>query len=279
MRPERSLPTPEEIVAAAEWRLRDWGMPAVSQGVAVVSELLKRNCEISERWSEAADVMAGFDDGLDQWSALCSLLVLIAAATRNHELLYRAGIAVIEWRAQCSRRERGRRADALDLLIDEALATTQDITPAALWGEFVSRSEGEGFDAVIGEYDADRQEIFYSEGDQERPITFAAFRRRVQRAKKRLSVGATEPVVVAPHVPNLNAMEDRPMTEREFRSAYCKLLEQVWVASLAVEALAKRLDSPDAMLVSTMLGDIWVAAKEEMDLTAATTRPGELRIN
>ncbi len=150
------LITSADIEAAIHWRLAGWPAQDIAQGVASIVD---------------ADFDSAYlfvPDNKSPWSARCALGCLAADQQRDTDLALRAGCALVEAQRQSLRARVS--GDALDSLIASHLHEMPDLNPKALWQQIAQRGPSER--------DVHR-------GRLSEPITYHAFRRRVQRARKR----------------------------------------------------------------------------------------------
>lgn len=181
----RRILTADDIIAAAAWRLAGWPQEWIEAGRATVADLLAHGTTFDEGEPEVARALALIaDDGRDPWSALCALTALQADQAGDVALLYSAGLEVLEARRQALRAGNGHRPDSLDVLIAAHIAELPDIAPAALWASIVSQA---GIAECLGDFDCETSVLSYTPhpGDELVDINFIAFRRRVQRARKK----------------------------------------------------------------------------------------------
>lgn len=115
---ERALISPDDILAAARYRLRGWSTEQVADGIEAL---------------QADDGARGIpDDGRDAFSAACALLALLANAQGDAVLFWRSGYGVIDSYRQAQRSTGKRRSDALSELIRNYLDELPDICPKDL---------------------------------------------------------------------------------------------------------------------------------------------------
>ncbi|HUW38601.1 MAG TPA: hypothetical protein VMV91_14850 [Rhodocyclaceae bacterium] len=180
------LITPEEIYDAARWRLRKLTPDQVDAGLEAVVALLERAAPLYRDSQEVTQALAGIEDGASRWSLLCSLLVLVAGTSHDVSLFYRAGFEVLIAHEQAQRGGVRRRGDALDNLIAQYLVELEDIRPTDLWLDFCQQAEDGGSDVLDG-YDGARLNYQAHPHDEKLTgIDFCAFRKRVQRLRKKV---------------------------------------------------------------------------------------------
>lgn len=164
---ERALISPDDVLAAARYRLRGWSTEQVADGLEAL---------------RADDGARGIpEDGRDPFSAACALLALLANAQGDAVLFWRSGYGVIDSYRQAQRSTGKRRSDALSELIRNYLDELPDISPKELWDDFTGQAI-EGHHETLTGYDEAAKVLTYepSPGAKFTDITFDAFRRRLQ---------------------------------------------------------------------------------------------------
>ncbi|MCX7058858.1 MAG: hypothetical protein NTZ79_17260 [Proteobacteria bacterium] len=174
---DRLLVSPDDILAAARYRLRDWSMEQIEDGIDALAR------QDDPHADSAAPGMRR--DGRNPFSASCALLALLASAKGDAALLYRAGYGVIDSYRQAERATGPRRGDALNDLIRQYLAEMPTIGPKKLWDDFKGQAI-DGFNEILTDFDDDSQVLSYApwRGAESEDIGFEAFRKRVQTFRK-----------------------------------------------------------------------------------------------
>ncbi len=176
------LITPDDILKAARYRLRDWPIEQIEAGIDALAQQDGREVTLAP-----LDIPA---DGRNPFSASCALLALLASANGDAALLYRAGYGVIESYRQAERAAGSRRGDALNDLIRQYLAEMPTIEPKQLWEDFKGQAV-DGFNEILTDFSDDDQVLSYSpwRGAELVDIGFEAFRKRVQIIRKAMARG------------------------------------------------------------------------------------------
>lgn len=177
---ERTLISPDDILAAARHRLRNWSPGQIEAGIAALSSQDGRHGDRSA-WVVPSDRR-------DPSSATSALLVLLANARDDAALLFQAGYGVIESYRQAQRATGPRRSDALNELIRQYLDEMSDIGPKELWDDFTGQAS-DGFSETLADFDEDGQVLSFvpRPGAEMEDIDFVAFRKRVQRVRATLT--------------------------------------------------------------------------------------------
>ena len=196
----RRLLSEGDILAACDWRLASAAPAAVAEATIRLSEVLDVDPDLaSPAVDEIAALLtleggrAGTSTG---WTAVCAVAAPLALAIGNQPLFWRAGVVVLEAHRQAQRGRTRRGGDALEILIAAYVQEMPEVTPAELWADFTHQAEDRCGDVLI-DFDATMGLLSYANHDDApEDIGFEAFRRRVQRARKKLL--RQEPVGVAP---------------------------------------------------------------------------------
>lgn len=196
----RRLLCVEDIRAAAAWRLRAWPPDRIDAGLSRVARLVQQGIPFDEDHPAIAEALTILMDGREAWGALCALAVLHADRSGDAALFWSAGLEVLRAYEQAQRGSTRRRGDALDELIRVYLAELPDVAPVDLWRDFTMQA-AEQWGGALADFDERAGLLSYEPhpGADLVEIDYAAFRRRVQRARKTL---CDLPVPVAPDPEN-----------------------------------------------------------------------------
>lgn len=146
-RQSRRVPTDEDILDAAHWRLAGWSTDAVEAATERIAGLVDRKIPLDTAEPQVAESLAHFDhDRRDPWSALCAIAALFADGQGDQRLFLAAGFEVLQAFRQSTR---GRRhgADALTQIIT-GLVHHEDATADAIF-DVLAAAAGDEHAAII----------------------------------------------------------------------------------------------------------------------------------
>lgn len=185
------MTTPADVLAAAERRLSGWSDDQRSLTLASADAALRSQAGLQQAF--AVTVIP--EDGRKPWGAFCAVCVLLAHEAGDMALFWQAASDLITADTMQKRAAAPRGTDALGVLIMRYLGELPDILPSELWRELCERAESDVDDVLAG-YENGRLYYCRKPGAEPVPISFNAFRHRVQELRK---TGTTrnEPVLQA----------------------------------------------------------------------------------